>query len=60
MQMVRAESTNTCTADIDTNHMFALLVELNVMYAQTWVGYSSKCKIVTAELLRFLAKCTPI
>jgi len=43
MQMVRAESTNTCTADIDTNRMFALLVEINVMYAQTWGGYSSKC-----------------
>ena len=32
--MVRAESTNSCTANVDTNHstIFALLVELNVIY----------------------------
>jgi len=39
-QMMRAESTNTCTTGIHTNHstIFALLVELSVIYAQKWMA----------------------
>jgi len=50
-QIVRAESTSTCTAGIDTNHstMFTLLVKLNVICAVHKGGYSWNCKIVSAE-----------
>jgi len=51
--MVRAESTNTCTAGVDTNHstMFALLAELSVIYAQRRIQF--ELQITSAKLLPF-------
>jgi len=39
--MLTAESTNACTAGIDTNHstMFTLLVELKVIRGQRWMQF---------------------
>jgi len=39
--MVRAESTNNCTAGIDTNHstMSTLLLELNVICSYRWIQF---------------------
>jgi len=53
-EIVRAEPTNTRTADTDTNQstVFMLLLEINDMDRG---GYSLKCKISPAELLPLMA-----
>ena len=40
-QVVRAQSTNFCSAGTDANHsaMFTLLMELNVICAQRWTQF---------------------
>jgi len=52
-EMVEVELRNNRTVGIETNHstMFTLLLELNVVCEQRWIGYSSNCKTVTAEFL---------
>jgi len=59
-ELVRVEPTDTGTAGRDTNHStaFTLLLELNVMYGQRWIAYSSNCKIVSPQLLPLMAKYT--
>jgi len=57
-EMLRAEPTNTRAADTDTNHstVFTLLLEINDMDKG---GYSSKCKLASAELLPLMTTYRP-